>query len=359
MDVSTSQLVSVRNLLGRPSIGARATVASTPVLDQRGRPLADLRLSVTEHCNFHCSYCRPRGAHGPSAFDAAHGGALSVDELHAIASAFVALGVRKIRVTGGEPLLRKDLAQLIERLACLELDDLCLTTNGSLLGPQAQSLARAGLQRVTVSLDALDEITFRRMTDGAIPLSQVLRGIDEARRTGLEPVKINMVVRRGVNEHAVLPMAAWARREGIELRYIEYMDVGGTHGWRMEDVVTADEILQAVGRVWPLEPTSSTRGSHPAERYRYDDGAGYVGIVAAISRPFCGTCTRARISSRGLFYPCLFASSGTDLVRPLRAGTELRSIIAELWSSRADRYSETRSPELERKPRPEMVMIGG
>lgn len=330
-----------------------------PLLDRLARPLSDLRLSVTDRCNFRCSYCMPRTKIGPVVFPSHSKNLLSFEELERIAATFVDLGVSKLRITGGEPLVRRDLATLVKRLARLSIRDLCLTTNGSLLGAQAQVLADAGLGRVTVSLDALDEPTFRRMTDGSTPLSKVLAGIDMARRVGLGPLKINMVVQRGVNEHAVLPMADWARRERLELRYIEYMDVGSSNGWQPSDVLTARVLRERIHQTWPIEPVQSGDSSETAQRFRYCDGGGHLGIVAAISRPFCGGCTRARVSSQGELYSCLFAPVGIDLAKPLRNGKDLRPIIAELWQQRTDRYSEMRAEMPIHLPRPEMSAIGG
>jgi cyclic pyranopterin phosphate synthase len=282
-----------------------------------------------------------------------------LDELERIAQSFVELGVRKLRLTGGEPLLRRDLPQLVERLARLELQDLCLTTNGSLLKNLAPALVSAGLRRVTVSLDAIDDATFQRMTDSGVALSRVLEGIDTARSVGLAPVKINMVVQRRVNDHCIIPMADWARREGLELRFIEYMDVGHTNGWRRSDVVEASEILEIIRAHWPVRPSEDDRRYDTAERYAYADGSGHFGIVASISKAFCGECTRARVSSSGAFYPCLFAPSGHDLATPLRQNQDLTAIIARLWQGRNDRYSELRATTPANRPRPEMSSIGG
>lgn len=360
-------MISVDRLLGR---GSNATDPfpirvddtarlETPVHDRLARPLTDLRLSVTDRCNFRCTYCMPRSKLGPVVAATARNRLLDFDELTELAAAFVALGVNKIRLTGGEPLVRRDLAHLVARLRHLDVRDLCLTTNGSLLAGQARALASAGLGRVTVSLDAIDAPTFRQMTDSRTSLSDVLRGIDAAREAGLTPVKINMVVQRGVNDHSVIPMAEWARREGLELRYIEYMDVGCTNGWQRSDVLTAHEIRQLLHVVWPIEPVESSDRHGTAERFRYSDGAGEVGIIASISKPFCGACSRARVSSIGEYYPCLFASNGTDLATPLRRGEDLRPLIASLWQHRSDRYSELRAVLPANRPRPEMSAIGG
>jgi cyclic pyranopterin phosphate synthase len=284
---------------------------------------------------------------------------LDFDEILQIARAFVDLGVQKIRLTGGEPLVRRDLSVLVARLAELRVHDLCLTTNGSLLSEQAPALKAAGLRRVTVSLDALDQATFHRVTDAHVPLSKVLRGIDVARRHGLLPLKINMVVQRGLNDHAILPMAAWARSEGLELRFIEYMDVGCSNGWRERDVVSAREIRDRVHALWPMELVGSADPNETAERFRYLDGRAEVGFIAAVTQPFCRGCTRARVSSRGELYPCLFATTGVDLAAPLRQGEDVRHIIAETWQGRSDRYSELRSTIERQQARPEMSAIGG
>jgi cyclic pyranopterin phosphate synthase len=284
---------------------------------------------------------------------------LTLDELASMTHAFVSLGVTKVRLIGGESLARPDLAQLVERIAAMGDLDLCLTTNGSLLTERARALADAGLKRVTVSLDAIDELTFRRMTDGKTPLHRVLAGIDAARSVGLAPIKINMVVLRGVNDHAIVPMARWARREGLELRLIEYMDVGRTNGWQPSDVVTADETRQRIDAELPLDPAFTEPDSAPAKRYRYRDGRGIVGFISSISEPFCGQCTRARVSSRGELFTCLFGSRGHDLASPLRAGEDLRPLITAVWQHRSDRYSELRAEMTRIAPRPEMSAIGG
>lgn len=351
-----ARLLDPERLLARGMVLTGSDALEGPVLDKFSRRLSDLRLSVTDRCNFRCAYCMPRGKLGSLT---TRDQLLSFEELTQVASAFVELGVDKLRITGGEPLVRRDLPKLVSMLSRLNTSDLCLTTNGSLLATQAHALALAGLQRVTVSLDALDDLTFRTMTDSDTSVASVLRGIDAARKAGLEPVKINMVVQRGVNEHGILPMAAWARREGLELRFIEYMDVGCSNGWRPADVFTAAEIRDLIHVTWPIEPQASDPPSAPAERYRYQDGRGSIGIVASISRPFCGNCTRARVSSKGVLYPCLFAPSGFDLAEPLRRGVDLRPMIAGLWRARSDRYSELRTSAKSSLPRPEMSTIGG
>lgn len=327
--------------------------------DRLGRPLSDLRLSVTDRCNFRCTYCMPRTKLGPVVAPTPYSRILSFDEIESIARAFVDLGVSKIRLTGGEPLVRRDLPQLVERLAKLGARELCLTTNGSLLQDLAPALAHAGLHRVTVSLDSIDEATFQRVTDTRCSVAEVLRGIDAARRAGLNPVKINMVVKRGLNDSSVIPMAAWARNEGLELRFIEFMDVGCSNGWRFADVVSARELRGIIDGIWPIEPCGSENERQTAEQFRYRDGKGQIGIIASITQPFCGSCSRARVSSQGELYRCLFASHGLDLATPLRGGEEIRQLIATFWQQREDRYSESRTRIPLRRSRLEMSAIGG
>jgi cyclic pyranopterin phosphate synthase len=353
-------LLSPSRLLRDP-VSALPYDMMEPLTDTLGRSLTDLRLSVTDRCNFRCTYCMPRDKLGPVVPATQKEHVLDFETLTTIARAFVELGVKKLRLTGGEPLVRRDLPRLVEKLSELGIDDLCMTTNGSLLSAQAAALASAGLGRVTVSLDAIDEATFRKMTDGHTPLSKILAGIDAARHSGLEPVKINMVVQRGKNDHAVRPMAAWARSEGLELRFIEYMDVGCSNGWRSGEVVTGDEIRAAIHALFPLESVEH-QGTETADRYRYLDGRGYIGIVASVTRPFCGGCTRARISSRGEFYSCLFAPVGLDLTRVLERGEPLAPLISATWRRRDDRYSELRAWQSNvpsRRLGPEMFAIGG
>ncbi len=352
-------LVSVDRLRARPLALPEMHPLGTPLLDRLERPLTDLRLSVTDRCNFRCTYCMPRSNLGHVAPATTRSSLLTFEELAQIAAAFVELGVHKVRVTGGEPLVRRDLPKLIEQLRRLPIRDLCLTTNGSLLAGQAQALAAAGMGRVTVSLDALDEATFHRLSDTRTPVSKVLAGIEAARKYGLAPVKINMVVQRNVNEDSILPMARWARREGLELRFIEYMDVGCSNGWQRSDVLAASEIKQRLHEQWPLEPVPLHDGRETAERFRYCDGGGQIGLIASITRPFCRGCTRARVSSRGHLYPCLFAPVGFPLAGVLHAGGDLCTAIAGLWRERADRYSELRASHQTTHPRPEMSAIGG
>jgi cyclic pyranopterin phosphate synthase len=344
-------------------------VVEPPALpnDRLGRPLRDLRISVTDRCNFRCVYCMPREVFGRDFAFLPRDQVLRFEEIDRLARVFVRLGVVKLRITGGEPLVRRDLPHLIERLATIrtpadEPVDLTLTTNGSALRALAADLAVAGLQRVTVSLDSLDDATFRAMNDVDFPVERVLDGIDAAREAGLGPVKVNMVVRRGLNESSVVPMARWARSEGLILRFIEYMDVGHTNGWRLDDVVPAAELLAMVGADMPLERLAPNYRGEVADRWRYADGSGEVGVIASVSLPFCGTCTRARLSADGQLYTCLFGTQGHDLralVRSEGSDEELSAAIAAVWTLRDDRYSELRSEATADLPRPEMFALGG
>jgi len=337
------------------------------ILDTRGRALRDLRISVTDRCNFRCTYCMPAEVFGRDYAFLPHSEVLTYEEIRRIAGIAVQLGVGKLRITGGEPLIRKALPDLIAMLADLrtpegEPVDLTLTTNGSALRPLAKALADAGLQRITVSLDSLDDETFRRMNGVDFPVSRVLDGIDAARAAGLAPIKVNMVVKKGENEASIVPMAHWARAEGLTLRYIEYMDVGTTNGWRLDDVVTAAEIVAAIDRELPLEPVAPGYRGEVAGRWRFRDGTGEIGVISSVSQPFCGDCTRARLSAEGRIYTCLFSATGTDLRGPLRAGAsdaDLQAIVENLWSVRADRYSELRSKATSHLPRVEMFAVGG
>lgn len=318
------------------------------LVDARGRGLRDLRISVTDRCNFRCVYCMPRELFGSNHAFLNRSEVLSLEELARLARLFVAEGVRKIRLTGGEPLVRRGLETLIEELAAIpELEDLSLTTNGSLLTPaRARALRNAGLGRVTVSLDALDDATFKRINDVNFPVAAVLRAIDAAADAGLAPIKINMVVKRGENEGEIVPMAERFRGSGHIVRYIEYMDVGNTNGWELADVVPASEILARIDEVHPLEPVGANYAGEVAKRWRYRDGAGEVGVIASVTRPFCGGCTRARLSAEGKLYTCLFATAGHDFREALRGGAgdeELAAMIARVWGVRDDRYSELRT----------------
>ncbi|MFN7959638.1 MAG: GTP 3',8-cyclase MoaA [Thermoanaerobaculia bacterium] len=334
-----------------------------PLLDRLERPLADLRISVTDRCSFRCPYCMPKEIFGPGFGFLERSQLLSYEEIERLAAAFVRMGVRKIRLTGGEPLLRRDLPVLIARLAALPgLEDLTLTTNGMLLAREAANLMRAGLKRVTVSLDSLDEEVFRRMNDVGASPGPVLAGIEEARRLGLTPIKVNAVVIRGVNDHTLVDLVRFFRGTGVVVRFIEYMDVGNTNSWQPEQVVPAREILEIVGRELPLAPLAANYRGEVARRWRLADGSGEIGIIASVTEPFCGDCSRARLSSEGKVYTCLFASEGHDLRALLRAGasdSELETRLAEIWRARSDRYSEIRFATLAARPKVEMSHIGG
>jgi len=331
--------------------------------DTRGRPLHDLRISVTDRCNFRCVYCMPRAVFGPDHAFLPRAELLSFDEIARLVTIFARLGVEKVRLTGGEPLVRRELATLVRTLAAIPgVRDLTLTTNGVLLPQHASALKEARLDRVTISLDADDDATFMRMNDAGVPVSRVLAGIEAAEAAGLGPIKLNMVVKRGWNEHALLPMARRFRGTGRVLRFIEYMDVGHSNGWRLDEVITADEILATIASEFPLEPMPPTNRGEVAERYRYADGAGEIGIIASVSRPFCGDCNRARLSADGQLYTCLFATAGHDLrglVRGSASDDEIEAAIRDIWEARDDRYSEIRSAETVALPKVEMSYIGG
>jgi cyclic pyranopterin phosphate synthase len=329
--------------------------------DTRGRGMRDLRISVTDRCNFRCVYCMPR-----EVFDAGyrflpHEAILSFEEIARLARVFVGLGVQKIRLTGGEPLVRRHLHRLVEMLAGLDAE-LTLTTNGSLLAQQAHALKKAGLNRVTVSLDSLDDATFRAMNDADFPVAKVVEGIEAAAAAGLGPVKINMVVKRGVNDHAIVQMAERWRGTGHIVRFIEYMDVGSSNGWRMDDVIPSAEVVRRIGARWPLEPVGPTHPGEVAERWRYADGAGEVGVISSVTQAFCSTCNRMRLSTEGSLYTCLFAQTGHDLKALLRGGAsddEIRNEIAAVWRGRSDRYSEIRTAATSKLKKVEMSYIGG
>ncbi len=333
------------------------------ITDTQHRPLRDLRISVTDRCNFRCPYCMPKEVYGRDWVFLPHGELLSFEEISQLARIFVDLGVQKIRITGGEPLLRRDLERLIEMLAAIGgLCDLTLTTNGSLLASKAHNLKSAGLQRITVSLDALDDEVFRAMNDVSIPVVRVLEGIDAAADCGLAPVKINMVVKRGTNEHCVHELARHFRHTGHILRFIEYMDAGHTNGWRMEDVVTAAEILAMIESEWSVEPVQANYRGEVAKRYRYRDGAGEFGIIASVTQAFCGDCTRMRLTADGQIYTCLFATRGHDLRRLLRSGAcdaDITAFVRTIWHRRTDRYSEIRSAATIGLDKVEMSRVGG
>ena len=332
--------------------------------DRLDRPLHDLRISVTDRCNFRCTYCMPKELFGANYRFMPRSELLSFEEITRLARVFVAHGVRKIRLTGGEPLLRQGLDDLVRMLSEVEgLEDLTLTTNGSLLTPErARRLRAAGLERLTVSLDAVDDTVFASMNDVGFPVEPVLRSIEDAGRAGLSPVKINMVVKRGVNDHEVVPMAERFRGSGHIVRFIEYMDVGNTNGWRMDDVVSAREIVERIGRVHPLRAAEPNYHGEVARRWRYADGAGEIGVIASVTQPFCGACSRARLSAEGKLYTCLFANTGFDLRDLVRSGASdeaLSAAIGSVWSGRSDRYSELRSSNTPSRPRIEMSYIGG
>ena len=328
--------------------------------DVLGRPLRDLRLSVIDACNFRCPYCMPADRipddHGLHAADR-----LSFDEMETLVRGFVRLGTRKLRLTGGEPLLRKGLPELVRRLAAIEgLEDLALTTNGSLLAAHAQALRDAGLHRLTVSLDALDPAMFTAMSGGRGRIDAVLAGLDAARAAGFERIKLNCVVQRGVNEGEVLPLAAFAREHGHVLRFIEYMDVGTCNGWRAGNVVPSAELRDRLQARWPLRSLDPQYRGEVASRYAYVDGGGEVGFVSSVTEPFCGDCHRARVSADGTLYTCLFASRGTPLRATLRQGeAALAAHVARTWTKRADRYSEQRGDARVSKRRVEMYLVGG
>ncbi|MCX6072674.1 MAG: GTP 3',8-cyclase MoaA [Chloroflexi bacterium] len=334
---------------------------STPV-DQLQRPLRDLRVSVTDRCNFRCIYCMPREIFGRRYTFLEHKDILTFEEIARLVRVLQPLGVQKVRLTGGEPLVRKHLERLIGMLASLGGLDLTLTTNGALLASQAKMLRDAGLQRVTVSLDTLDDAVFRQMNDVDVPVQSALDGIDAAAAAGLNPVKVNMVVKRELNDASVLPMARHFRNSGHILRFIEFMDVGQTNGWRMDDVVPASEILAMVHAAHPLEPMEPNYPGEVARRWRYRDGAGEIGVIASVTQPFCRGCTRARLSADGSLYTCLFAGGGHSLRDVLRSGAsdeEIASTVRALWGGRGDRYSEIRSSETANLPKVEMSFIGG
>ena len=331
-------------------------------LDTLGRPLHDLRVSVTDRCNFRCVYCMPKEIFGKDFQFLPRAEILSFEEIERLVRIFVGLGVQKIRLTGGEPLLRRDLERLVEKLAALGDLDLTLTTNGSLLAQKANALAAAGLKRITVSLDSLDDATFRAMNDVDFPVAKVLAGIEAAHGAGLAPIKINMVTKRGVNESSIVPMARYFKGTGMTLRFIEFMDVGSTNGWRLDDVVPAREIVAMIDREMPLEPMAPAYRGEVANRYRYKDGSGEIGIIASVTQPFCADCTRARLSADGSLYTCLFATQGHDLRALVRGGAtdeEIANRVAAVWTERTDRYSELRSRDTSGLQKIEMSFIGG
>jgi cyclic pyranopterin phosphate synthase len=333
-----------------------------PTRDLLGRPLRDLRVSVTDRCNFRCRYCMPREVFGPDHAFLPRNDLLSFEEITRVVGALTPLGVRKVRLTGGEPLLRRGLGTLVAMLAATDgVEDLALTTNGSLLAALAEPLRDAGLRRITVSLDSIDPDVFAAMSDTRIPLDTVLAGIARAAAVGL-PLKINTVIQRGVNDSGLLDLVGYARDGGHTLRFIEYMDVGTSNGWLLDEVVPAAELLDRIATVHPLEAVDPTEFGEVAKRYRFTDGAGEVGFVTSVTQPFCGSCTRLRLSAIGELYTCLFGTQGNDLRTPLRTGAtdpELAAQVAGLWTRRADRYSEIRGERTRELPKVEMSYIGG
>jgi len=332
------------------------------LLDTLNRPLRDLRISVTDRCNFRCVYCMPKEVFGGEFQFLEREQLLTFEEITRLARVFVTLGAEKIRLTGGEPLVRRNLEQLIAMLSSIPGVDLTLTTNGSLLARQAQALKDAGLHRVTVSLDSLDDAVFKAMNDVEFPVAKVLEGIEAAAAVGLAPIKINMVVKRGVNEHSIVPMARHFKGTGHILRFIEYMDVGHTNGWRLDDVVSAAEIISILDAELPLEPVAPNYRGEVANRWRYRDGSGEIGVIASVTQAFCRDCTRARLSPEGSLYTCLFGIKGFDLRALVRGGAsdeELARAIGRVWHVRGDRYSEIRSEATVNLPKVEMSHIGG
>ena len=332
-------------------------------VDRLQRPLRDLRISVTDRCNFRCTYCMPKEVFGREYEFLRRDLLLTFEEIARLTQVAARLGVSKVRLTGSEPLLRKGLPDLVSMLAAVEgVTDLTITTNGSLLARDAAALAAAGLHRATVSLDSLDDATFMAMNDVGFPVARVLEGIDAAAAAGLGPIKVNVVVKRGINDGGVVDMAAHFKGSGHIVRFIEYMDVGHSNGWRLDDVVPAAEIVAAVSRRFPLEPIAPNYPGEVANRYRYRDGTGEIGVIASVTRPFCGGCTRARLSAEGKLYTCLFATGGHDLRALLRGGAsddDLDSALRAVWTARTDRYSEIRSEATAGWQKVEMSYIGG
>ncbi len=349
-------LADLRYAAAVPHIPSTAVPATGLLADQLGRPLRDLRISVTDRCNFRCSYCMPKEVFDRDYVFLPQTSLLSFEEITRAARIFVAHGVQKIRLTGGEPLLRRGLESLIDMLAELRTPagdalDITLTTNGSVLARKAQALKTAGLKRVTVSLDGMDDAVFRRMNDVDFPVADVLAGIQAAHVAGLGPIKVNMVVKRGTNEQEIVPMARYFRDHfdgQIQLRFIEYMDVGASNGWRMDEVLPSAEVLQRLQAVWPLEPMAASTPGETAQRWRYADGRGEIGLISSVTQAFCQDCNRARLSTEGKLFLCLFATSGHDLRTLLRNGasdSDITSALAGVWGGRGDRYSELRAAQ--------------
>jgi GTP 3',8-cyclase len=360
----TQRIISLTDIRGSKPlpVSGRPLPAVGDLRDTLARPLRDLRISVTDRCNFRCTYCMPADVFGKDYRFLEHSALLSFEEIARLARLFKDHGVTKIRLTGGEPLLRKNIERLIEMLAGLGGFELTLTTNGSLLERKAQSLKDAGLQRVTVSLDSLDNDVFMAMNDADFPVAKVLEGIAAAQAAGLAPVKVNMVVKRGVNDESIVSMARHFKGSGIILRFIEFMDVGATNGWRMDDVVPSAEVIRRVNSVFPLEAIDPNYPGEVAERWRYRDDGGEIGVISSVTQAFCSTCTRARLSTEGRLYTCLFANSGYDFRALLRNGADDAAIsqaIGEVWRVRDDRYSEIRTAETAAMQKVEMSYIGG
>ena len=330
--------------------------------DRLGRQLRDLRVSVTDRCNFRCVYCMPKEVFGRDHEFLPHEDLLTFEEIARLGWIFKDLGVEKIRLTGGEPLVRRHVENLVEKLAQIPGLDLTLTTNGSLLAKKAQALKDAGLKRVTVSLDSLDDAVFRTMNDVDFPVVKVLEGIDEAERVGLVPIKVNMVVKHGVNDHSIVDMARHFKGSGHIVRFIEYMDVGHSNGWRMDDVVSSGDVIRRIHAELPLEPIDPNYSGEVAQRWRYADGTGEIGLISSVTQAFCSSCTRLRLSTEGSLYTCLFATGGHDLRALLRGGSsdeQIAAAIGSVWRARADRYSEIRTAETVRLNKVEMSYIGG
>jgi cyclic pyranopterin phosphate synthase len=364
----TDRIIPVLDERAALRVPAGAVVAADgQVADRLQRPLRDLRVSVTDRCNFRCTYCMPKEVFDKGYRFLPHADLLTFEEITRLARLFIAHGVEKIRLTGGEPLLRKDIERLIEMLERLRTRhgrplDLTLTTNGSILARKARALAAAGLKRVTVSLDGLDDAVFRRLNDADFPVSAVLEGIAAAADAGLAPVKVNMVVKRGVNEHEIVPMARHFRGSGHIVRFIEFMDVGSSNGWRLDDVVPSREVIRRIDAEMPLEAVEPNYGGEVAERWRYRDGSGEIGVISSVTQAFCRDCTRARLSTEGRLYLCLFATGGYDLRQMLRAGADdarISAAIGSIWHVRGDRYSELRSEATAGLRKIEMSYIGG
>ena len=366
------RIIPVADLSGAPDITGAPVAARGTLTDTLARPLRDLRISVTDRCNFRCVYCMPRTVFGKDYPFLPHSALLTFEEIERLARVFVAHGVDKIRLTGGEPLLRKDIERLIERLAALTTAggrplDLTLTTNGSLLARKARSLKDAGLTRVTVSLDALDEALFKRMNDADFSAGAVLDGIEAAQAAGLAPIKVNMVVKRGTNDREILPMARHFKGSGVVLRFIEYMDVGASNGWNMAEVLPSAEVVARIAEHHQLVPLEAHSASETAQRWGYTDGDGEIGVISSVTRAFCGTCTRARLSTEGKVYLCLFATTGYDLRALVRGGAsdaDIATAIARMWQARGDRYSQLRGSAAadaarNGNARVEMSYIGG